>query len=289
MIEIGYAGALLGGLLALLSPCSVMLLPSFFAYAFASKRALVMRTLIFYAGLAATLVPMGVLAGAAGAFLVHNRGTVIAVGATVVILFGIVQIAGVPMPSFTRRGGADGTSALSVFLLGTVYGVAGVCAGPILGSVLTIASLGGNPVHGGVLLALYGLGMTAPLFALALMWDKLRIAERGWLRPRIVTIGRWKNTWTSIVSGALCIGIGVLLLLTEGTASLGGVLTVTDQFTAESWAVSASSGIPNFLFAGVAIAILSGTALLFAHRRRRHTRDSAARQDKSATVGTTVA
>ncbi|WP_009945137.1 hypothetical protein [Saccharopolyspora erythraea] len=34
MTEIGLVGAFLGGLLSLLSPCSALLLPSFFAYAF---------------------------------------------------------------------------------------------------------------------------------------------------------------------------------------------------------------------------------------------------------------
>ncbi len=34
MTQIGLLGAFLGGVLALLSPCSALLLPSFFAYAF---------------------------------------------------------------------------------------------------------------------------------------------------------------------------------------------------------------------------------------------------------------
>ena len=36
-------GAFLGGILTLLSPCSVMLLPAFFAYAFSSPGALLAR------------------------------------------------------------------------------------------------------------------------------------------------------------------------------------------------------------------------------------------------------
>ena len=35
-MDIGYLSAFLGGLLSLLSPCSIMLLPAFFAYAFNS-------------------------------------------------------------------------------------------------------------------------------------------------------------------------------------------------------------------------------------------------------------
>ena len=56
--------AFAGGLLALLSPCSALLLPAFFAYAFGSTGRLVTRTVIFYAGLIAVLVPVGLGLGA---------------------------------------------------------------------------------------------------------------------------------------------------------------------------------------------------------------------------------
>lgn len=56
---IGYFAALLGGLLALVSPCSALLLPAFFAYSIDSAARLLARTGIFYAGLATTLVPLG--------------------------------------------------------------------------------------------------------------------------------------------------------------------------------------------------------------------------------------
>ena len=59
-MAVGFAGAFLGGLAALLSPCAAMLLPSFFAYAFGSSRTkLLGRTGLFYVGLLITLVPLG--------------------------------------------------------------------------------------------------------------------------------------------------------------------------------------------------------------------------------------
>jgi cytochrome c biogenesis protein CcdA len=45
--------------LSLLSPCSALLLPAFFAYAFQSRRDLLAKTAVLYLGLAATLVPLG--------------------------------------------------------------------------------------------------------------------------------------------------------------------------------------------------------------------------------------
>ncbi|HSL37639.1 MAG TPA: cytochrome c biogenesis protein CcdA, partial [Arthrobacter sp.] len=65
-MDIGYAGAFLGGVLTLLSPCSALLLPAFFAYAFSTKSRLVARTGLFYLGLLSTLVPLGIFAGVLG-------------------------------------------------------------------------------------------------------------------------------------------------------------------------------------------------------------------------------
>jgi cytochrome c biogenesis protein CcdA len=59
MVEVSYLAAFLGGILSLLSPCSALLLPAFFAYAFQSRKELLAKTAVFYVGLAATLVPLG--------------------------------------------------------------------------------------------------------------------------------------------------------------------------------------------------------------------------------------
>ena len=59
MSTIGILGAFLGGILTLISPCSALLLPAFFAYAFDGFGKLVSRTGLFYLGLCITLVPLG--------------------------------------------------------------------------------------------------------------------------------------------------------------------------------------------------------------------------------------
>ncbi|MHB1171366.1 MAG: cytochrome c biogenesis CcdA family protein [Lacisediminihabitans sp.] len=277
-MDIGYAGALVGGLLALFSPCSVMLLPAFFAYAFSAPSQLLARTGLFYLGLVSTLVPLGVLAGTLGAFVAQNRGILVVGASLLIIAIGIVQVVGIRIPTFVR-GGAEGTSAVSVYVLGAVYGIAGVCAGPILGSVLTVAAVGGNAVYGGMLLAVYALGMTVPLLILALLWDRLALAKRGWLRPKGLHIGSWENSWLMIVSGFLSIGIGVLLLTTDGTASLGGVLTIGGQYEAESWVANATSGVSNLYFGGAAVIVLALTGLMYLRRSRRRTAPESAPAD----------
>lgn len=279
-MDIGYAGAFFGGILTLLSPCSVMLLPAFFAYAFSSPTRLFARTGVFYLGLIATLVPIGALAGSFGALFTQDRDVFVAIASVTIIALGLVQLSGVRLPSFSRGGGAEGTSKVSVFVLGTVYGVAGVCAGPILGSVLTVAAIGGDAVYGGILLAVYALGMVVPLVVLALVWDRAKISQRKWLRPRSLRIGRWQNSWLMIVAGALSIGIGVLLLVTDGTAGLGGMLTISDQFAAESWALNVSSGVSNLVFSFIAVLSISVVVTVYSIRSRRRRRRALAAENE---------
>lgn len=279
-MDIGYAGAFFGGILTLFSPCSVMLLPAFFAYAFSSPTRLFARTGVFYLGLIATLVPIGALAGSFGALFTQDRDVFVAIASVVIIALGLVQLSGVRLPSFSRGSGAEGTSKVSVFVLGTVYGVAGVCAGPILGSVLTVAAIGGDAVYGGILLAVYALGMVVPLVVLALVWDRAKISQRKWLRPRSLCIGRWQNSWLMIVSGALSIGIGVLLLVTDGTAGLGGMLTISDQFAAESWALNVSSGVSNLVFSFIAVLSISVIVTVYSIRSRRRRRRALAAENE---------
>ncbi|WP_235566743.1 cytochrome c biogenesis CcdA family protein [Microbacterium sp. Root61] len=279
MIDVGLAGALVGGILTLLSPCSVMLLPAFFAYAFTSPTRLLARTGIFYLGLITTLVPIGVLAGTVGAFVGAHRTLLVTVAAAVIIVLGAVQLLGIPMPALTRGASGEGTGVASVYVLGTVYGLAGVCAGPLLGSVLALAALGGNPLYGGIVLAVFALGMTVPLFVLAFLWSR-STRLRGILRPRTIRIGRWTNTWTQVVAGLLGMGIGVLLIVTEGTASLGGVLGASDQFALESWVLGRTAGVSDLAFALGAIVVLAAAWGVFrwrsAVRRKRATDASAA-------------
>ena len=248
MSEIGLLGAFLGGLLTLISPCSAMLLPSFFAYAFDGFGKLVARTAVFYLGLATTLVPLGAAAGFFGALLTQHRTTLTLVSGVVLIALGIVQISG---KGFGFRAAQQWTgrihlsSGLSVYALGAVYGLAGFCAGPLLGSVLTVSAAGGQALYGAVLLAVFALGMAFPLFLLASLWERFRLGQRAWLRGREVSIGPLRLHTTNIISGLVFVAIGLMFVLTEGTANLGGLTDVDTQFAVQAWLQQIVAGVSN--------------------------------------------
>lgn len=267
-MEIGLLAAFLGGILTLLSPCSAMLLPAFFSYAFTSPQALLTRTGVFYLGLITTLVPLGVLAGTLGAFVNEHRFTFVTVASTIVIALGVIMLANIPIPFLSRGTTSEGTSAASVYALGAVYGLAGVCAGPLLGAVLTVAAVSGNALTGGLITLVFAAGMALPLLILALLWGRLPLV-RNLVRPREVAIGRWRNTWTGVIGGALTIAVGVLLLTTGGTTALSGILGASDQAALEGSVLQYAGQIPDLLVLGV-VAAVALTAWLLVRLRKKH-------------------
>jgi cytochrome c biogenesis protein CcdA len=264
VVEVSLLAAFFGGALSLLSPCSALLLPAFFAYAFGGGGELVRKTGVFYLGLAATLVPLGMGISAVSALFYGQRGTLITVSGLLVIAFGILQLLGRGFtfgPLARLRAPIRGDSAGAVFALGTVYGFAGFCSGPILGAVLTVAAASGGALRGAALLAVYALGMAAPLFLMALFWDRLDLGNRRLLRGREISFGRLHLHTTNLLSGAMFILLGTLFIAYEGTSALSGFYEAngaTDlAFAAERWTSEVARKIPG-------VAMLAGVAALVA-------------------------
>ncbi|MGK5552214.1 cytochrome c biogenesis CcdA family protein [Actinomadura kijaniata] len=271
MTDIGYPAAFLGGALALFSPCGALLLPAFLAYSITAPVTLLTRTGAFYAGLATTLVPLGAAGAVAGRLFNGHREQLVTAGGVLLVALGAAQILGrgfAPRRAREAAGRIRPTGHVSTYLLGTVHGLAGFCAGPILGSILTVAAVGGNAVYGGVLMALYALGMALPLFALALLWDRFDLGRRRWLRGRAVTVGRLRLHTTSLLSGLMFVALGVLFLATEGTAGLPSPIGADREAGLERWARGVGGAVPDVAFV-LALAAVGGGVRLARRRSGR--------------------
>ncbi len=222
MTEVSFAIAFAGGVLAILSPCSALLLPAFFAVAFTSRARLVAQAFLFYLGLATIFIPLGLGISAVAALFTQQRELVILVGGALLVGLGLYTLAGggfVLAPSLAGRlQRVEGR--LAAYATGLTYGFAGFCTGPILGAVLTVAATAGDASVGAALLAAYALGMTLPVFALALAWDRWRIGERGWLRARIVEVRGARVPLTRLLAGSLFVLLGVAFVVFRGSSAL---------------------------------------------------------------------
>lgn len=226
MSEASFVAAFAGGVLALLSPCSALLLPAFFAYAFSNTTQLFGRTLLFLAGLASIFVPLGLGASLVASALIEHRDTTILVAGLMLIGFGLLELSSRGfsfLPPRLAERFQHGRSAASVYGTGLVYGLSGFCSGPLLGSVLTLAGSSSSPLVGASLLLTYSLGTAVPLFVIAALWDRYKLGQSRWLRGRPVSLGPLQTHSTNLVAGTLFVLLGTSFIVFQGGSALSGV------------------------------------------------------------------
>ena len=263
----------LGGMVALLAPCCVsVMLPAYLASGFRHRGGVLVATLVFGAGVATVILPIGLGAAALSQLFVEQHTTIYLVGGVVMLAAGIAVLSGwmpkLPMPS--GRGSAGGGFG-SAYLLGAFSGVASACCAPVLVGVAVLSGAAASfPTALAIGLA-YVAGMVAPLGVAALLWDRRseRAARPLTTRPVTLHLGRWQRRMPlgTLLSGLLMAGMGVLAwvlafagpgMSTDGwqvrvSAWLQHVVTVTAQGLA--W-------LPGWVFATVLVA---GFALLLRH------------------------
>lgn len=287
MLEITYLAAFLGGVLSLLSPCSALLLPAFFAYAFGGSGELVKKTGVFYLGLAATLVPLGMGISAVSALFYGQRSLLITLSGSLLIAFGVMQIFGHGFtvgPLERLRSRIRGDSAGAVFALGAVYGFAGFCSGPILGAVLTVAASSGEALQGAALLAVYAAGMAAPLFLMALLWGRLDLGKRRWLRGREVGVAGLRFHTTNLISGTMFVLLGIAFIVYEGTSALGGLYAAGGAedlaLAAQKWIEGITRNIPEtMVLLSVAVAVAGFVLYRLSRRGKKRSEFQRSPQD----------
>lgn len=268
MAEASFLAAFLGGVLSLLAPCSALLLPAFFAYAFSSPTQLLARTVLFLLGMITVFVPLGLGASWVAALLIDYRETTILVAGLMLIGFGLLELTGrgfsILPPNVAARF-QRGKGPASVYGMGLVYGISGFCAGPLLGAVLTIAAVSGNPLVGGGLLATYALGAATPLFFIAWLWDRFQLGRKSWLRGRPLHVGPWQIHSTNLMAGTLFIVFGATFIAFQGSSGLSTVyddLALTDAgFRAQDWVTEHLTAIPDIVWL-LGVALVVGAAWL---------------------------
>lgn len=208
--------AFLGGVVALLAPCCVsVMLPAYFASSFKSRTHILGMTLIFAAGVATVILPIGLGATALSRLISGHHTLVFSAMGAAMMAGGLAMLAGrkfmLPMPGLSTRGG---TGAGSVYTLGVFSGAASSCCAPVLVGVAALSAATASFVPSLVVGLTYVFGMVAPLAVLALVWDRRDWGRSRLLASREVTfgVGRWSHRLplASLLSGGLLVGMGIL-------------------------------------------------------------------------------
>ncbi|KAF0111788.1 MAG: cytochrome c-type bioproteinis protein [Chloroflexi bacterium] len=239
--------AFLSGLLSFLSPCSLPILPAYFAYSFqSSKQNIVLMTIAFFMGLAATMTILGASITALGNLLVRNLSLISFIGGIIIIAFGILSIFG---KGFTGVQFQDSPARtiLGSFVYGATFAIGWTaCIGPILGAILTLLVTQGTGIFQGAFLSfIYALGLGLPLIIISTFFSRLGNGSRFWkfIRGKGFELKLGKKRiplhTTGIISGLLLITMGTLLL----TGKLATITQLATNTAISNWVVGVDEKI----------------------------------------------
>jgi cytochrome c biogenesis protein CcdA len=285
--------AFLGGILALFAPCCIVsLLPAYLAAVLRAPRwRLIELTGIFALGVALVLFPVVLGIGALGQALGSAHREVNFLGGLLMLGLAVSTLAGkgwaLPMPMLHRPAGAQ-SGAAGTLVLGIFSGIASSCCAPVLGGVLLLSATAGSLTHALALGTAYVLGMVAPLFLAAQLWDRFHLGDRSLFQGRAVTVrlgGRsFRRRLTDLGAGAIFLAMGgvmVGLALTGRATYTPGFLFSLNHWGSDRMAALAAGlrSLPDGVTGVALIALAVGLIVLAWPRERRVIVDQSSRHN----------
>ncbi|MFT4578147.1 MAG: cytochrome c-type biogenesis protein [Nitrospinales bacterium] len=210
--------AFVAGVFSFLSPCTLPILPAYFAVTAQTDRTRMgMMSLAFFFGLASLFVAMGASASVLGQLLRDYMFQISQIGGGIVVVFGVMTLFGKGFSGASFQG-KPASTFIGFFLFGATFALGWTpCVGPILSSILMLAASEKTVLQGMNLLFFYAVGLGLPLILVAtlcgnlpkngMFWTLLR--GKGWDIP-IAGKTFFLHT-TNLFSGILLIILGIVL------------------------------------------------------------------------------
>ncbi|MFK7803697.1 MAG: cytochrome c biogenesis CcdA family protein [Anaerolineae bacterium] len=184
--------AFLGGLLSFLSPCTLPILPAYFAFAAKSSRSqIAVNTMVFMLGVATVFSFFGASASTLGSLLRNNQDLILLIGGILIVVFGTMSLIGQGFTGMSADTGATNENMTpgGSFIFGVTFAAGwSSCIGPILGIMLTMAATTASVARGTILLFIFAMGLGLPLILVStfigrasrqsFIWRVLR--GKGW-------------------------------------------------------------------------------------------------------------
>jgi len=210
-----------------LAPCTLPLVPGYLAFIagvpegaarsnVSARRRVFINALVFVLGFSIVFIVLGSFAGLAGSVLGAWRDTLGRVAGAIIILFGLTMLGVVRVPVLSQEwhshlpAGRQVSHFLTLgrwessLLIGMLFALGwSPCIGPILGSILLIASTNGTAAQGALLLGVFSLGLGLPFLLTALLLNRV-----GNLFTRYSTVLRVLD----IIGSIVLLALGVLML-----------------------------------------------------------------------------
>ncbi|AEH60064.1 cytochrome c biogenesis protein transmembrane region [Methanosalsum zhilinae DSM 4017] len=168
-LSFGPFAVFLAGILSVISPCILPLIPPILAYSADSGK---YRPVAIVIGLSISFIAMGILSSAFGSLLAGYIDYLRIAASLIILVLGISLLvenfhlfnifSRLPF-QVTGKGGVSGA-----LILGISLGILWIpCTGPILGAILTMVAVEGNIFNGIAILSIYSLGFSIPVLVIA--------------------------------------------------------------------------------------------------------------------------
>lgn len=189
MENINFVVVFIEGLLSIFSPCILPILPIYLSMLSNSSISdvkdskfrsslLFKNTLFFTIGISTTFFILGSSISTLSRFINANKNLIMIVGGMIVIIMGLFYVGIIKSNLMSKEKRISyrpkEVTPISAFVLGFTFSFGWTpCIGPILASVLVMASTSDNAATSSLLIAVYTLGFILPFLMASLFYNKL--------------------------------------------------------------------------------------------------------------------
>lgn len=217
------------GLLSFVLPCTLPLIPGYLSYISGlgidevqdrrNRGTVLGAAALFVSGFSLVFVALGATASYIGSFLLPYRALLVRSAGVFIIIMALVTMGLFRLPLFYRekRFQINRTVGLwSALPLGMAFGLGWTpCVGPVLTSILALATTQGKEQEGALLLFVYSLGLGVPFLAVALFAGKMFSALKRFRRYYLAL---------NLGGGAILLVMGFFLVLNRWTELMAPML-----------------------------------------------------------------
>ena len=206
------------GLVSFLSPCVLPLIPGYISFIsgqslqniLESKKINIFPLILFCLGFSTVFIILGASASFIGQTLLQNSEILRITAGIVIIIFALQLIGIINISFFNLEKRFEANKSQNVFfpyIIGLAFGFGWTpCIGPILGSILALASIEDTLFRAIILLGFYSLGLAIPFVLSGYLIQKFLLFSKNF-KKNIILISK--------IGGIILLITGVLILTNQ--------------------------------------------------------------------------
>jgi len=206
------------GLISFLSPCVLPLIPGYVSFIsgqslqeiLKSKRINILPLILFCFGFSTVFIILGASASFLGQTLLQNSEILRLIAGIIIIIFSLqlIGVINIPYLNFEKRFDArKSRNIIFPYIIGLAFGFGWTpCIGPILGSILALASIEETLSRAILLLSFYSLGLAIPFVISGYLIQKFLLFSKNF-KKNINIISK--------IGGVILLITGILILTNQ--------------------------------------------------------------------------